>query len=137
MIFKKYSILISLLTLFLFAPFFVFAQDDAGYDFTKDSGLAPAALETGHITSETSLSFDPSESISIEVGIIIQVVVSFIGIVFMILLVYGGILWMTAAGNDQQVDRAKKIITESIIGLVIIVSAYAISILVIRSFSFQ
>jgi len=62
---------------------------------------------------------------------------SFLGVIFVVLIVYGGILWMTAMGNDQQVDKAKKIITESIIGLVIVVLAYSISFLVIKSFNFQ
>ena len=43
------------------------------------------------------------------------------------LIVYAGYLWMTAGGNDEQVGKAKKIITGSIIGLIIILLAYSIS----------
>lgn len=133
MIFNKFKNLIFLL-FFLFAPTFVLAQGD-GYNFLGDSGLNIAAEKTGH--TKGSKIFKNSDDISASIGLIIQVLISFIGVIFMILLVYGGILWMTAAGNDQQVDKAKKIIVESMIGLVIVVSAYAISILVIESFSFQ
>ncbi len=45
----------------------------------------------------------------------------------MILVIYAGILWMTARGNEQQVERAKTLLVQSIIGLVIVFSAYAIT----------
>ena len=46
-------------------------------------------------------------------------------------IVYGGFLWMTAHGNEEQVTKAKNLITAALIGLVIILSAYAISVFVI------
>lgn len=58
---------------------------------------------------------------------VIGIVLGLLGIVFLILLIYAGILWMTAAGNSDQVDKAKSILSTSIIGLVITLSAYAIS----------
>jgi len=51
---------------------------------------------------------------------IINVLLGFTGIVFLILLIYGGFLWMTARGNEDQVAKAKKIVQEVIIGLIII-----------------
>ena len=44
----------------------------------------------------------------------------------MIMMVYGGLLWMTAAGNDKAVTQAKKIIFWTAVGLVLIFSSYAI-----------
>lgn len=61
------------------------------------------------------------------VGYIINVALSFVGIIFTVLMVYAGYLWMTAAGETAQIDKAKKIITACIIGLVITLSAYSIS----------
>jgi len=61
---------------------------------------------------------------------IIQVALSFLGIIFLILTIYGGFLWMTAAGNEEKVSKARKILTAAIIGLIIVVAAYAISTLV-------
>ena len=43
------------------------------------------------------------------------------------LIVYGGFLWMTAAGNDDAVSKAKKIMIAGVIGLVIVLSAFAIA----------
>ena len=67
------------------------------------------------------------------VGEIIAVVLSFLGVVFLILMIYGGFLWMTAGGSEQQVEKAKKLITAAIIGLIVVVSAYAISHLLVTT----
>lgn len=61
------------------------------------------------------------------VGTIINVVLGFMGIVLLFYLIYGGFLWMTSGGESKGVDAAKKMIQNAIIGLVIIVSSYAIS----------
>jgi len=58
---------------------------------------------------------------------IVKVALSLIGTVFLILIIYAGILWMTAGGNDEQITKATKMLTRSFIGLVIIISSYSIS----------
>jgi uncharacterized iron-regulated membrane protein len=65
-------------------------------------------------------------------GNIVNVFLGILGIVTVVLILYGGFLWMTAAGNEQRIEKAKKILEEAIIGLVIIVMAYAISYFVIN-----
>ena len=65
------------------------------------------------------------------IGQIINIVLSVLGVVFLILIIYGGILWMTAAGNEEKVKKAKELITEALIGLVIVLAAYAISYFII------
>ncbi len=55
---------------------------------------------------------------------------SLIAIFFFILMVYGGFLWMTARGNDDQVEKAKNLIKDAIIGMVIVVMAYGITVVV-------
>lgn len=61
------------------------------------------------------------------IGIIIEYVLSFVGVLFLILTIYGGYLYMTAGGNEDQVKKAKKFITNALIGLVITLSAYALT----------
>lgn len=58
---------------------------------------------------------------------IINIFLGLIGIVFTAYLIYGGFLWMTAAGNQDEITKAKKIITNSVIAIVIILAAFAIS----------
>ena len=55
------------------------------------------------------------------------VLISLLGIIFVVLMVYAGFLWMTARGEKDQVTKAKDIIRNSIIGLIIIMTAYAIT----------
>lgn len=124
--------------LFVFSLFFFFNSFSVNaYDFSQNSGLNEAAEKTGHSGSKIFSGSDAGTSIETSVGEIIQAVISLIGVLFLVLLVYGGFLWMTARGNDQQVEKAKKIMTESIIGVFIVVSAYAISIFVISVFNSQ
>jgi len=64
---------------------------------------------------------------------IVNVLLGFLGIIAILIVLYGGFLWMTAAGNEDKVDQAKKIITAGIIGLIIIFVSFAIASFVITS----
>ncbi|MFA6392373.1 MAG: pilin [Patescibacteria group bacterium] len=57
---------------------------------------------------------------------IIQWILGLLGLIAVILVLYGGFTWMTAGGNEEKVEKAKKIITAAVIGLVIILVAWAI-----------
>ena len=57
------------------------------------------------------------------------------GSIFLFLIVYGGIIIMTAAGNTEAVSKGKKIITWAIIGALILGAAYAITQLVFQVFT--
>ena len=65
-------------------------------------------------------------SLFIIVGRVMGVVVSFTGAVFLILVIYGGVQWMTAGGNEEQVTEARKRVVQAVIGLGIVVGAYVI-----------
>jgi hypothetical protein len=69
------------------------------------------------------------------VGTIINTLLSLLGVIFIVLLIYGGITWMTAEGDESKVEKAQIIIRNAVIGLIIIVSAYAISYFVINAFN--
>lgn len=64
------------------------------------------------------------------VGGVVGLILSFVGVLFLILTVYAGILWMTAQGNSAQVDKAKSLLINAVIGLIIISAAYSITIFV-------
>lgn len=61
------------------------------------------------------------------VGRFVRALLSLTGILFTVLAVYAGIMWMTARGDQGRVEQAQKILQNSLIGLVIAVSAYAIT----------
>jgi hypothetical protein len=58
---------------------------------------------------------------------IISYVLSFLGVIFLVLLIYGGFLWMTASGDSEQITKAKDILINATIGLIIILSSYTIT----------
>ena len=62
---------------------------------------------------------------------VIKIILGFLGIIAVVIILIGGFKWMTALGNDEKVEEAKKLIASGIIGLIIIVSAYAIAIFVL------
>jgi hypothetical protein len=83
------------------------------------------------ITAEAA-GFGEPRSIYEIVGNLIGVFLSLLGVIFLILILYGGYVWMSSAGNETKVLQAKKIISNSIVGIIIVMSAYAIT-----SFVFQ
>ena len=50
-----------------------------------------------------------------------------LGILFVVLIVYAGILYLTSQGEDTNTKKAKKLLTQATMGLIIVVAAYAIS----------
>lgn len=94
---------------------------------SNNDPLNQAAQEAGYDTSQTSP--DPI------IETIIQVALSFLGVIFLILTIYGGFLWMTASGNEEQITKARKILTAAVVGLVIVLASYALSQLVIGRLS--
>jgi hypothetical protein len=71
--------------------------------------------------------------IRVTIAKIIRYAMSLLGIVAVLIILYGGFKWMTSQGSEDAVGEAKKIIVAGIIGLVIILTAYAIATFVINS----
>lgn len=65
------------------------------------------------------------------IGGIIQTALSILGIVAALLIIYAGYVWMTARGKEERVTKAKETLEAAIIGLVIIMAAYAITYFVV------
>ncbi|MFA6130816.1 MAG: pilin [Patescibacteria group bacterium] len=83
-------------------------------DFSDASGLGTADLK------ET-------------IGNLIKVALGFLGIIAVIIVLIGGFKWMTAGGNDDKVSDAKKLLIAGVIGLALILAAYAITQFVLDS----
>ena len=83
------------------------AAGDDGAGFKTDASLASTGLAT-------------------TVGRVANVVLSMLGVLFISYTIYGGFLWMTSAGNEEKVAKGKKTITQGIIGLILILGAWAI-----------
>jgi hypothetical protein len=125
---KLNNLKIKLFSLFTGAFFWFNIKKAQALNFAEESGLKKTATNAGY---PEGFSANPE-------GMIIQgisLVLSFVGVLFMILMIYGGFIWMTARGNESNVDRAKKIVTAGVIGLIIVFASYAISYFVVNFFS--
>lgn len=100
------------------------AQDDA---FTGLDGASQSLTEVG-----SDGGFGSGDLTTIVAGII-NVVLGLLGLVFVVLIIYAGFLWMTAGGSADTVKKGKAIMINAIIGLIITVAAYAISSYVISA----
>jgi len=105
-------IFIVLAFVFIFSSV-VLAEDKYGLEKTAETGFS------NNIPNKTDI---PSI-----IGRIIGAGLSLIGILFFILVIYGGYLWMTARGNEEQVGKSISIITQAAIGLIIVAAAYLIT----------
>lgn len=61
------------------------------------------------------------------IGRIIQIALSFLGVIALLLIMYAGFLWMTSSGDEDKITSAKQILKNAVIGLVIILSSWAIT----------
>ena len=61
------------------------------------------------------------------IGQIIGIALGLVGVIFLVLMVYGGFLWMTARGNTKQVEDAKNLIISAVIGIIIVAGAYVVT----------
>lgn len=87
---------------------------DLGLQFAQDTGLS-------------------TTDIRVTVANIIRIAMGLLGIIAIVLMMYGGFLWMTSNGDQSKVESAKKVLINATIGLVIILSAVAIATFVIKS----
>jgi len=115
-----------LLAFFIFTPF-ISAADVSGADKALD-GLKKSASQgyTGKVDGDIKAT-GIMTSLPGAIGKVVGVILSLVGVAFLILMIYGGFIWMLARGNDQEVVKAKDLIQSAIIGLVIVLAAYAIT----------
>ncbi len=60
------------------------------------------------------------------IGKIINAVLGIVGSIALVMVIYGGFIWMTAAGNQEKVTKGRDVLVWAAVGLVIIFSSYAL-----------
>lgn len=61
------------------------------------------------------------------VGSILLVILGLLGVIFVVLLTYGGFLWLSSGGEEEKAKTGTRLITNSVIGLLIVVAAYSVA----------
>lgn len=118
-IFAKNKLLISIVALVFLGALGAGALAQAGPLTGAQNNLNTAIGGTGL-----------SDNLKASVGTVVKGVLALVGTIFFVLTIYAGILWMTAQGNSETVEKATSIVKASIIGLAITMSAYAITVFV-------
>ncbi|MBD3248391.1 hypothetical protein GF382_03850 [Candidatus Falkowbacteria bacterium] len=110
------SLTVFALAVAIIAPVGVLAQSgvDLGVEYAEEVGLGEE---------------DP-RSIAAS---LVNTILGFLGILAVIIILIGGFKWMTAAGNEEQVGQAKKVIISGVIGLVIVLASWGIASFVLRA----
>jgi cytochrome bd-type quinol oxidase subunit 2 len=84
------------------------------------------------VAKGANYNLDETDS-AVVAGRFIAIFLSFLGVIFVLLAIYAGYNWMTAEGNAEKIEQAKKTLTQAAIGLAIIVGAYVIAYFIVAS----
>lgn len=69
----------------------------------------------------------PTDSLQVQAGNVIRLALTIVGTLFFLLMIYAGIWWMVARGNEEKITKARGTLIAAIIGLSIIVGSYAVT----------
>lgn len=116
------SVSFFILTSLLTAGFFSIAPTVSADD---DYGLTTSAGKVSAFSNQITNYND--NFLSTRAGVIIGVILSFVGVIFLVLMIYAGLMWMTAQGNQERVNKSKDLMINAVIGLIIVMAAYAIT----------
>jgi len=119
-LFKQFASLSILcaFALLTFSPALVFGADITGQMGAPLTGLSLPSAGTGTAGEANTLKI---------IGNLINGVLSLLGIIFLVLIIYAGFKWMIAMGKEEEVTKAKEVLKAAVIGLVVVMSAYAIA----------
>jgi cytochrome bd-type quinol oxidase subunit 2 len=97
------------------------------------AGTAAAQLiQQGDVPSNIASATGGEGSIRALILRIVDFFLLFLGLIAVIMIIYGGIGYVTAAGNEEKVGKSKKIIMYAIVGIVIVLISFALVNTVIR-----
>ncbi|MDO8668554.1 MAG: hypothetical protein Q7K35_05750 [bacterium] len=118
---KKILIVLSLLIAIFALADFALAENFWGDNTNGESFRQNAGLAGG------------SGDLRVIIANVIRAVLGFLGILAVCIIIYAGFIWMTAGGEADRVERAKKILINGVIGLILVVASFAIVTFVLNS----
>ncbi|MFH2105607.1 MAG: MMCAP2_0565 family pilin-like conjugal transfer protein [Parcubacteria group bacterium] len=104
--------------------------------------LVPAAVDAKDITSDPLKLLNDvgnksgktsTRTLPEVIGQIIQWVLGIVGVVLLVMFIYGGVLYATSAGNEDKTETAKKVMLYAIIGVIIIALAFVLTRYIIQA----
>ncbi len=125
---KKFLLIITSLGFLFFIANSSFAQ--------LIDGGALVNMEKTADEVRASSGFSNSVSVGSVIASIIRTVLSLLAAIFLVLMIFSGFQWMTASGNESQISKAQDTIKAALIGLIVVLAAYAITYFVFKSLPF-
>ena len=110
--------------LFILLVFFLITNFASAQQVLDPVSTGQLKLNTDMVGKSAGLG---SASVGSIVAVIINACLGLLGAIFLVLMIFAGFQWMTASGNEAQVKKAQDIIKNSLIGLIIVLAAYAIT----------
>lgn len=111
--------------------FCVLALSAAAPVFAGDSAINNAILGPGSETKTLLYKFVPGYGDIIEPGTlvynIVAIVLGFLGVLIVVMMMYGGFLWITAAGEEDKAKKGTTILFQAVIGAIIVFAAYTVT----------
>ncbi len=98
--------------------------------FSFDTVLASDPFGAGQVDETIVLEASDPRSIASR---IINIALGFLSIIAVSLIIFAGFLWMTSEGNEEKVSKAKRILKNALIGLIIVLASWGIVSFIFRS----
>jgi hypothetical protein len=93
---------------------------------TMAAGAAGGGLQGGFASASYSSYMDTTNSPFVLIGNVLQSVLTLMGAVAVIMIIYAGVTISASRGNEEAVKKGKKMITYAIMGLIIIIVSWSI-----------
>lgn len=104
-----------LVTVLFFAPIMVLAE-------TND----PNALATSALATANLHNYLGTDDVRVFVGTVIKAILGLSGAAALVMCIWGGLIWMTSAGNPEKVKQGLNTLLWAGIGLAALFGAYAV-----------
>lgn len=101
---NKNKILAAVVLILMVVPFLVLADTPGGAELPNPLGTS---------------------DVSTLVARIINIILGLVGVLALVMFIYGGIMWMTSGGNEQKIKKGKDTLVWATLGLAIIFFSYA------------
>lgn len=106
---------------------FLFVTQLSLASIVKAASIDTAGLDAQDKALMAQSGLSGNTNLATIISVLIQTVLGFLGIIFLALTIMAGFKWMTSQGNEEEIKKAKSSITNSVIGLLIVIAAYTIT----------
>jgi len=97
-----------------------------------------ASAQVNPVTNMTAAvkgtGLEKNTNLPLLIGNLIKGALGIIGVLFLVLVIYAGVLWMIARGEEGKISKARSIIITAIVGFIIIMVSYGITSFVVNLF---